>query len=259
MSVAADARVVDPAALEESSGYPLAHCSATGEVRFRFERPDGFAQWVLTATLRAGAVLKWGVAHGDEAVYVVEGELAVGAGRACAGGAVIIESDTATELRAISHSRIVHVGSDSDALVEARPLGLPAARGRGVHLLEPTGIRALGTNATARSTVAYFANGKCPSCRIMLYRVQSEGDTRSHVHTQPQLQHVLSGTIGIGGFTVSKGMTFAVPAGYRYGYRAEGPWELLVYRPDLSMMRYKPQEDLVDEGGAFSEAPPWAS
>ena len=43
-------------------------------------------------------------------------------------------------------------------------------------------------------------------------------------------------------------MTVALPAEYRYGYRAQGPWEVLVYRRDMSRMRLDPGEEPVLEG-----------
>lgn len=259
MTVIDDAQVVDPSTIDEAPGYRLSHVEVTGDVRSRFDQPLGFDQWIVMATLAKGSTITWGNSHGDESVYVVEGELRIGSGVARAGAAVIVESDTAAELEALSDSRIIHMGSEVGALDPTRPLGLPDAKGRGVHLIEPTGIEGLNGDGSTKSKVAFFANGKCPSCRLMLYKIESAGDTRSHFHTQPQLQHVLKGTIRVGPFTVSEGMTFCVPAGYRYGYRADGPWDLLVYRPDLSRMKYRAEEELMDEGGDFDKAPPWAS
>jgi quercetin dioxygenase-like cupin family protein len=252
-------QLIDPATIAEASDHPVAHCRATGGLRARFNHPEGFSQWIVTADLEEGTTITWGTNHGDEAVYVIEGELSVGKDSAVPGGVVIVESNTPFELLAGSDSRIIHIGTDVEALGDDRPLGIAAAVGHGVHLLGPGGIPSLKGDGTTKSKVSYFANGKCPSCRMMLYRVSSEGDTRSHTHTQPQLQHVLKGDIRIGPFQVSAGMTFAVPAGYRYSYRSEGEWELLVHRPDLSMIRYKPDDALMDEGGDYTQAPPWAS
>ena len=82
----------------------------------------------------------------------------------------------------------------------------------------------------------------------VLYRVRGEGDTYSHSHSEAQLQHVLDGSIKVGGFTVDAGMTFAVPSDYRYGNRSPEPWEIVVYRRDVSLMRRHPKDEPHLEG-----------
>ena len=125
-----------------------------------------------------------------------------------------------------------------------------------MHVLDANGLEGDG-GADAR--IWYYGNGRCPTCRIMLYRVIGDQDTRSHSHTQPQLQHVIAGRFQIGRATLATGMTVAIPAGHRYRYRANSPWNLLVHRPDVSLIRYGPKDPLVAEGGSFVGSPPFAT
>jgi hypothetical protein len=254
-----NAQVIDHGRAPESSVYPAPHCWVEGRVRARFGRPEGFRQWILTGRLERGTTMEWGPEHGDEALYLIEGELGVGDGVCHEGGAVIVESGMRPVVTARSDSRVVHVGADPFTPDDPRPHGLPTGPGQGVHLVEPVGLDAVGSDVADPSILSFFANGRCPSCRLMLYRVSGEGNTSSHLHTQPQLQHVLWGEFKVGSFTLRQGSTFAVPAGYRYAYRASGPWQLLVHRPDLSMMRYDPRGPLLEEGEAYTGTPPRAA
>jgi hypothetical protein len=249
-------QVIQHSRLQESSEYPAPYCTGIGHLRAQFSRPEGFRQWILSAHLDRGTQLAWDAAHGDEAVYVVDGELDTDGSVCGAGGAVVVESGATPIVRALADTQVIHVGADP--LDEPRRFGMLSDPGRGVHVVDERGLEVTLADGSSPSRVAYFATGKCPSCRLMLYRVGGDGDTRSHVHTQPQLQHVLSGTIQVGQFTLGPDTTFAVPAGYRYGYRASGPWELLVHRPDLSMMRHRSDEALFDEAPVLVGSLQWA-
>jgi quercetin dioxygenase-like cupin family protein len=210
-----------------------------------FSQPAGFDQWIVAAELAAGAEIVWEGPHGDEAMYVVSGQLQVGEATCVAEGAVIIESAAPATVRAVEDTRIVHMGSAVPDVPTDGPLGPPAREAHGVHVHGPSGDPTL---SSGDSSAAFFARGRCPTCRIMFYRVRSTGDTRSHSHSEAQLQHVLAGTIGVATFDVGAGMTVALPPDYRYRYRASGPWEILVYRRDMSLMRRGPGDDAMLEG-----------
>jgi mannose-6-phosphate isomerase-like protein (cupin superfamily) len=200
--------------------------------------------------------LTWDETHSEEAIYVVAGAIEVNGGVCETGGAVVLEAGSTPYVRARSDVTIVHVGTDPKQFRSAPIRATTRKSHVGVHLIGADGLEPGA--GEAGSDVWYFANGKCPTCRIMFYRVTGHGNTRSHYHTQPQLQYVLNGTIRIGRDVVSPGMTFAIPTNHRYGFTAAGPWELLVHRPELSTMRRRENEPMIPEGGSFVGTPPWA-
>src|SRR3954471_20593932 len=92
-------------------------------------RPLGFVDfplWSVRSELAPGAALAWDGRHGEEGLYVLEGELVVD-GRVCpAGGVVVVESDVAATVTAPAGARVVHVGpADADAPGDGL-LGAPA-------------------------------------------------------------------------------------------------------------------------------------
>jgi quercetin dioxygenase-like cupin family protein len=236
------AQLIDPSTLTESMAYPAPFCSAHGAITTKFSQPEGFDQWVVTAKLPAGSEVEWTDRHGDEALYVVSGRVQVGDKVCVAGGAVVIESGAPALAHALENSDVVHMGSTEPVAPDSGPLGPPEQAGHGIHVIGPEGVVASPDGGDSASTVRYYAKGRCPTCRIMFYRVRGNGDTSSHSHSEAQLQHVLDGSIKVGGFRVDAGMTFAVPADYRYGYRAADSWEVLVYRRDMSLMRRHPKD-----------------
>ena len=242
------AQLIDPSTQAESMAYPAPFTTARGAVTTKFAQPDGFLQWVVTGELAGGAEIEWTGEHGDEAVYVVQGRLQVGDEVCPAGGAVIVESGAPATARALENTQIVHMGSSVPTAPDDGPLGPPEPTGHGVHVVGPQGLGASKDSDAFATKTSFYSRGRCPTCRIMFYRVRGEGDTYSHSHSEAQLQHVLDGSIKVGGFTVDAGMTFAVPSDYRYGYRSPEPWEIVVYRRDVSLMRRHPKDEPHLEG-----------
>src|SRR5438874_552137 len=90
----------------------------------------------------------------------------------------------------------------------------------------PTGIR------SGRSTPGC----PCEPCRITFFKV-SAPDARtaaSHVHSEDEIIHVLSGELRVGPNVVAAGTSVAIPGNYRYGFRTPGPFSFLNYRRDAS-------------------------
>jgi quercetin dioxygenase-like cupin family protein len=254
--MASQIQVADHLSIPGSGSYDSPYCAARGEVTVHSARFRGFSEWVLTADLASGASIEWQPGHGEEAIYVRSGELHLGPAECGPGAALLIESDAPVTIEATSDCQIVHMGTDQ-AATRQHTSPAPGGHNGGVHLVGADGLPNDEASDAANSGVWYFANGRCPTCRMMFYRVAGHGNTRSHYHTQPQLQHVLDGEIRVGGNTVRAGMTFAIPAGFRYGFVASGDWELVVHRPDLSMMCRNPAEPLIPEGGTYTGPPPW--
>src|SRR5689334_7647453 len=98
-----------PTALE--TGYSASTCEATGTVRSSLFHPDDYSLWQIDAELAEGAELRWGtVRHGDEAVFVLDGEVEVDGTRCGAETAIIIEADASACIRAVTDARVLHFG-----------------------------------------------------------------------------------------------------------------------------------------------------
>ena len=88
----------------------------------------------------------------------------------------------------------------------------------------------------------YYTDGTCPTCRITFFSVDGRGldephRVGSHVHSHDEIVHVLEGDLQIGQVTVSEGMSVAVPANRRYGFRTPGPFRFLNYQPTCRLSR----------------------
>jgi len=217
--------------------------------------PKDFSLWLIRAELDAGTTIDWPAAHGDEAVYVVEGALEIDARVVPPAGSVVVESDVATTVRARVPTRIMHVGpAAADAPTDGLN-GSPEPGGHGVHAVGPRGTFA---RVDADGDSHYYADSTCPTCRITLLSVARFGPYVSapHSHTQDELIHVVSGSLTLGSRHVGPGDTLAIAAGQRYGFR--GPDEgflFLNYRADASEQHW-PDKPGIMEGGAINGLEP---
>lgn len=218
-----------------ADGHPRPHCAVRGGVRSKLVSPAGdHPLWLVRAELEAGASLRLEGDHGDEAIYVVDGSIEVDAGSCPTRGAVVVEAGATVEVGAPAGASIVHVGPASPVQPQDGPNGAPAPSPRGTHLVGTSGL--YGIDAGPRSS-RLFADGSCPTCRIwFMYTSRTEGyRAESHRHTQDELIHLLWGEMQVGRHTITPGTTVAVPADYRYGFRAPAAgFGFLNYRPDLS-------------------------
>lgn len=212
---------------------PLGH-DVRGDVVARLVSPEDFPLWLVRAELAPGASLAWD-GRGDEAVYVVEGEIEVD-GRACpAGGAAIVESGVGAEVRAPGGAAVVHVGSHAPA----------PAIGRTVHVVGPGGTWAsVGDGRDTR----YFAESECETCEITLFFTgrSHEYVSAPHSHSADELIHVLDGELQVGRRVLGPGSTVAVSADRRYGFRSPG-FGFLNYRPHVATITR--DGETMEEGG----------
>ena len=65
---------------------------AEGVLESRRLSPDDAPLWLCVSTLAAGGTIAWDDRHGDDGIYVLEGELGIDGERCPTGGAVIVES-----------------------------------------------------------------------------------------------------------------------------------------------------------------------
>jgi quercetin dioxygenase-like cupin family protein len=240
---------------ELAPGYPAGHL-VEGGVRHRVVSPVGFSLWMLRAELDDGSTIEWPATHGDEAVYVLEGAIAVDRRVAPAKGAAIVESNVVTRARAVGATRIVHMGPRDPASPVDGLNGPPATEGRGVHVVGPRGTYA-NTSDTVDSH--YYADSTCPTCRITLLSVGRSFGYRSepHSHTQDELIHVVAGGINLGRRRVAPGDTVAIAAGARYGFRGDDDGFVFVnYRRDASQQMWGSGSTPRMEGGVVNDMTP---
>ena len=120
---------------ELESGYLAPSCEAEGTVRSALFHPDGYSLWELEAELAAGSELRWGADHGDEVVFVLDGELELDGTVCDPQTAVIVEAGVSATARAVSDARVLHFGpAATDAPVDGL-LGPALDDGRQVHLV----------------------------------------------------------------------------------------------------------------------------
>jgi hypothetical protein len=232
-----------------SGAYPVPGTRVSVPVRASLARAATVDQWLVAASLPAGAVLEWVDEHGDEALHLLEGSLLVD-GRPCEpGGAVVVEAGARPTITAGRDSRVVHVGPGSAAAPADGPFGAPSDGPRGVHVVGAGGIGGVHDYDGGDKHAAWFTDGTCATCRIMFFRVWGEAgsDGPSHSHSQDELIHLTHGSLRIGATVAGPGSTVAIPADRRYGFRTAEPWGFLNYRRDMSFMSVNPREPAVME------------
>jgi hypothetical protein len=87
-----------------------------------------------------------------------------------------------------------------------------------------------------------FTDSTCPTCRIAVFLGESSHalTAASHVHSEDEIIHVLSGELRFGRELISPGTSVAIPKNLRYGFRTEGPFRFLNYRRDVSNVTLAP-------------------
>lgn len=181
--------------------------------------PSSLPLWVRRAVLAPGEVLRCG--GGEQALYVLDGSLAVD-GRVCpAGGAVIVEGSARPEVAAPEGASVVHFGTRR-----------PGGTGVDVHVVGPGGTWAqVGGGRDTR----YFADSECEHCDVTLFWSGRDHEYVSapHSHSADELIHVVTGEVHVGRRVLGPGSTIAVAAGRRYGFRSPG-FGFLNYRPHVA-------------------------
>jgi quercetin dioxygenase-like cupin family protein len=229
---------------EPTDGYHALRCHAIGSASSILFHPDGFSLWRLNAELDAGTRLEWATAHGDEALFVVAGELDVDGRRCAEEGVVIVEADAQPNVRAVIATQLLHFGPTDTEVPRNGLFGPPGEPGRGVHLFSAADGEALRTMATT-----FFSDGACPTCRIAFFTVDLMTVTEpktyaSHLHSEDELIHVLDGTMKVGPNSVRAGRAAAIPRDLRYRFGSDGPLRFLNYRRAASTMLETPGSQL---------------
>jgi uncharacterized cupin superfamily protein len=216
------------------AGYLAPTCYAQGTVRSSLFQPEHYSLWELDAELGVDADLHWNDVHGDEVVFVLEGMLELAGQRLEKYGAAIVEAQVPAEARALANTRLLHFGPTSPEPPTNGPFGAARQDGHGVHVIDRESAILVGD--PAGQGVYYYADSTCETCRLMFFEpfAHSRFVAPSHVHSEDEIIHVLSGEIQVGRITLGPGMSIAVPGGTRYGFRAPVEYSFVNYRRDLT-------------------------
>ena len=207
---------------------------------------------------KRGPRIGWEPSHGDEALFVESGVLAVldGEDRLCpAGGAIVIEAAGRPDGRGPGREpRDPHGGARRrrhDGRRHRRPPvdpdDRPAPR---VHVIGPRGtFEALEPGRETR----FFADATCPTCSLwLLYTARSFAyESPVHSHSQDELIHVLRGEVRIGSLVAGPGASIFIAAHQPYQFRS-GPegFAFLNYRRAASEMTIRGTGEKIVEAGA---------
>lgn len=240
------------------AGYVAPTCDVDGAALSSLHAAPGFDVWMVVADLGAGASLQWSSRHGDEAIFVAEGELQLGMERVGTGSAVVVESGVTATARAVTGTRLVHFGSLPPEPPVDGPLGAPATEGHATHVVGPEGIASAEREIDgAMFRASFFADSRCPTCRLTLMRNSADPGSivASHLHSQDELIYVLSGDMQLGRLRLEAGMAVAIPRDQRYGLRTQNGFDFLNYRRDASYFTGRPgSEPILETGAAFERS-----
>lgn len=177
------------------------------------------------------------VSHGEEAFYVLDGDIRIDGTVVPAGGAVVLHADEPCMLD--GPGRVAHFASDERG----------AAGGR--HLIGPGGWYRSGSPGGSQAT--WFTDSTCDGCGVALFRV--ERDTphnrgRSHSHSADEILLLVEGAIRLGAHQVQTGEGVYIPADTRYAITC-GPVKhvFLNYRARASTQVYDDDPTPLPENG----------
>jgi len=214
---------IDEASTPLAGVHPAGHAAA-GLRGARLLSPADFRLWLAVLELDDGGELHCG--PGAEALYLLEGEMAVD-GRVCpVGGAVVVEPGVETRLEARGAVRAAHFG--------ARPGGT-AGPGRGVHVVGPGGDWTSGRLEGVEAV--WFADSTCPTCSIAFFLVSAVDAHRGppHSHTQDEIIYLIDGSLRTGARHYGPGTALSIRGGTRYALDGPpGGHRFLNFRTDVS-------------------------
>ena len=221
-------------------------CFLEGRVESRVFVPKGSELWSASTKMAAGATVGWGNDHGDQAVYVIDGTIRIDGEECGPGDVVIVESGVLRKLEATTPVDLVQFGSHDPEPPLHGHFGPPEAAHHSVHICRADTVTVQRHPELAREL---FADSTCRTCRITLFSVKGRTGykTGSHIHSQDEIIHLLSGELQVGRLTVQDGMGLAVPGNHRYGFQARSDFYFLNYRRDVSSYIRGPGSDPVLE------------
>ncbi|MEZ4332512.1 MAG: hypothetical protein R3F35_12195 [Myxococcota bacterium] len=239
-----------------------------GPARSVAASPPEISIWMDVVLLEPGSGLERDREHDDEAIFVVDGALAV-EGRVCpTGGAIVIERGADCRVEAIGETKLLHMGS-----TEAGSTSAPRSSARRVSAGEASAAGASGASPRVHVVgprgrfeacepgreTHFFADATCPTCDVWLLRTGRAFAYESpvHSHSQDELIHVLEGEIGIGSLAVRRGETLFVAADQPYRFRGNaGGFAFLNFRSGPSRMTMRATGERIVENAAATGMTP---
>jgi hypothetical protein len=184
---------------------------------------------------------------------VLSGALETSVGTCESGGAVAVESGFAGAIKTLGPTELLHVGSSDRVVPGDGPFGAPVKGGARIHVVGSGGVyqgSRLDEQGVEMGAVL-FADSTCPTCRLNFFRVYGTGPSTalSHVHSQPEIIHVLDGELRVGPTRVGRGMSIFIPENRRYGFRTPDAFEFLNYRRDVSYVTHGRDDEVLMETG----------
>jgi quercetin dioxygenase-like cupin family protein len=191
---------------------------ATGVIDSRSLAPEGYSLFCAVTALADGATITWDEDHGDDGVYVIDGEVIID-GRTCpTGGAIIVESGVAAVAQAHGPARVVHVGSYDATPPNDGPLGPPDHEGHRARVFGPLGMYESGRLEDVRAN--WFSDGSGNTSRLQLFTVTAPPNHHPggmpHSHSTDEIIYLLDGTISMGAYRLTPGSALCVPSNVRY-------------------------------------------
>lgn len=192
----------------------------------------------------------WHGNRGDEAVFVLGGEVEIDGERCAARSGIVIEAGAVTVLRAATNAHLLRLYSVVGPSWQL--IGPPLRRG-GIHVTPPVPAPRPGDSPTQH----FFADSYCDSCRINVFQV-SAGQritSYSHYHSEDEIIFVLDGKLLIAQQRVGEGSSVFVPAGRRYRLTTRSAFSYVNFRPDASTVTIGSRRPPVLEPGRDGGVP----
>jgi mannose-6-phosphate isomerase-like protein (cupin superfamily) len=252
--------VFDTGSQPRLPGWSAPCTTVVGTADGAFHGPAGYSLWLVRGTLEAGAELRWEPGHGDEALFVLDGELEHDGRLAGPRSAVLVEANAEAVVRARSRADVLHFGPTSPTPPTDGPLGPAAEGGRGVHVVAPHEAAGSSWPVDGGGTIEsrFYADSTCPTCRAWFVRnaVDVAFTLPSHVHSQDELVYLVRGDMRVGTAELSAGMAVAIPAGVRYGVRSRTGFEFVNFRRDLATYLGRPgSEPILEKASVVTGEP----
>jgi quercetin dioxygenase-like cupin family protein len=218
---------------------------ADGIISCKTLSPPDYALRAALVELEERGELVWGTEHGEQAIYVLDGELTTD-GRPCETNcALVIESGVELRVKAKRTTTFLHFDRVDQSVPADGLYGAPSPSGHSCHVVGPAGWFRCEHDDFNGVVSTWFADSTCPTCRVTLMKVEHPHGFSGppHSHTQDEIIYVMAGSIQLGRHEYFAGSALCVPANTRYRVSYPRGGDFLNYRADASQT-LRPDEDM---------------